>query len=156
MLKYVDTKVVFQEVPNEITLAINISGCPCKCRGCHSPWLWEDVGSILDKESLLSLIKDNNGITCVAFMGGDGDVEHLVPLFKEVRKLGLKGAWYSGRSILPKPSVYKHLNYLKVGPYIEELGGLDKETTNQKFYKVNSTNSSLEDITEVFQKHQII
>lgn len=27
-MKYVDTKIVFQELPNEITLAINISGCP--------------------------------------------------------------------------------------------------------------------------------
>ena len=28
MLKYVDSKVVFAEIPDEITLAINISNCP--------------------------------------------------------------------------------------------------------------------------------
>ena len=36
MLKYVNTAVVFQEIPDEVTLAINISGCPCRCPGCHS------------------------------------------------------------------------------------------------------------------------
>ena len=35
-LKYVNTQEVFQEFPDEITLAINISKCPCHCRGCHS------------------------------------------------------------------------------------------------------------------------
>ena len=35
MLKYVNTGIVFQEIPDEVTLAINISGCPCHCPGCH-------------------------------------------------------------------------------------------------------------------------
>ena len=36
MLKYVNTGIVFQEIPDEVTLAVNISGCPCRCHGCHS------------------------------------------------------------------------------------------------------------------------
>jgi predicted enzyme involved in methoxymalonyl-ACP biosynthesis len=47
MLKYVDTKVVFVEVPDEITLAISISGCPCFCEGCHSAYLAKDIGKEL-------------------------------------------------------------------------------------------------------------
>ena len=86
-------------------------------------------------------------------MGGDGDVEHLINLFREVRKIGLKAAWYSGRDTLPEPSIYKYLNYLKVGSYIEELGGLDKVTTNQIFYRINPADGSLENITEIFQKY---
>lgn len=31
MLKYVNTGIVFQEIPDETTLAINISNCPCAC-----------------------------------------------------------------------------------------------------------------------------
>lgn len=27
MIKFVDTKIVFQEVPDEVSLAINITGC---------------------------------------------------------------------------------------------------------------------------------
>ena len=36
------------------------------------------------------------------------------------------------------------------------VGGLDKVTTNQKFYRINSADGGLENITEVFQKYQII
>ena len=43
-MKYYNYDVVFQEIPDETTLAINISNCPCRCPGCHSKFLWEDVG----------------------------------------------------------------------------------------------------------------
>ena len=43
-LKYLGYSIVFQEVPDEVTLAINISGCPHKCEGCHSKYLWEYDG----------------------------------------------------------------------------------------------------------------
>ena len=56
-LKYVNTEVVFQEVPDEISLAINISGCPIHCPDCHSKFLWENVGTILDIKSLYQEIK---------------------------------------------------------------------------------------------------
>ena len=36
MLKYANFDVVFQEVPDEVTLAINITNCPNQCPGCHS------------------------------------------------------------------------------------------------------------------------
>ena len=62
-MKYVDTKVVFSELPNEITLAINISGCPCACHGCHSSYLAEDIGVPLTYEELSRLIQANRGIT---------------------------------------------------------------------------------------------
>ena len=45
MLKYYNAMVVFEEIPDEITLAINITNCPCHCVGCHSKFLWEDVGT---------------------------------------------------------------------------------------------------------------
>ena len=60
-MKYVDTKIVFQELPNEITLAINISGCPCACIGCHSSYLSQDIGELLTKEALQQLIRKNKG-----------------------------------------------------------------------------------------------
>ena len=47
MLKYVDTKVTFSEVPDEISLCISISNCPNHCKGCHSPYLAEDIGKPL-------------------------------------------------------------------------------------------------------------
>ena len=52
MLKYVDTKVTFAEVPDEISLCINISNCPNHCEGCHSPYLAEDIGTELTKDEI--------------------------------------------------------------------------------------------------------
>ena len=70
MLRYINTDIVFQEFPDEVTLAINILGCPCRCPGCHSQFLWANRGDELTAEALSALIhcaKDT--ITCVGFMG---------------------------------------------------------------------------------------
>lgn len=162
MLKYVNTDVVFQEIPNETTLAINISNCPCHCKGCHSSYLAGDIGTELTAHSLLELLKKNKGITCVAMMGGDSEpqeVEYFSELVKNIA--GLRYAWYSGRQELPKNIDISKFNYIKLGPYIEELGGLKSPTTNQRLYEVKMCKEldekgnpiyGLEDITEVFWK----
>lgn len=155
MLKYVDTKVVFQEVPGEITLSINISNCPCHCKGCHSAYLADDIGEPLTEEALDALIKNNTGITCVALMGGDADpheVERLSSIVKQNHKL--KVAWYSGRD-----NIYidlSDIDFVKVGPYKEECGPLNVDTTNQVFYRVihmSTGKNKLYDITYKFRKH---
>lgn len=152
MLKYVDTLVSFSEVPDEVSLCINISNCPCHCRNCHSSYLADDIGSKLDKKTLYRLIKENKGITCVCLMGGDSnptDVEALfIMLEHDYPKL--KRAWYSGKQEFPSDINIEWFNYIKLGPYIEELGSLISKNTNQKFYKV--VNNKLEDITYKFWK----
>ena len=151
MLKYVDVLVSFQEIPDEITLCINISNCPCHCEGCHSPYLAEDIGNPLGYWTLNNLIKTNKGITCVCFMGGDSDPEWVATLAFRVKRdfPDLKIGWYSGRQHLPSNFPIQHFDYIKVGPYIPKLGGLDKETTNQIMYKVD--NGNLIDITYRFK-----
>ena len=69
-MRYLNYQVVFKEVPDEVTLSINITNCPYRCPGCHSPYLQEDVGEELTFETLSYLIEKNKGITCVCFMGG--------------------------------------------------------------------------------------
>ena len=56
MLKYLNAPVTFAEIPDEITLCINITGCTLHCKGCHSPFLWEDAGEFLTIEMLDYLI----------------------------------------------------------------------------------------------------
>ena len=56
MLRYADYDIVFQEIPDEVTLAINLSNCPNHCKGCHSAYLMEDVGEPLTEESLSTLL----------------------------------------------------------------------------------------------------
>lgn len=70
MLKFADYDIVFQEVPDETTLALNLSNCPHRCEGCHSPQLREDIGTPLTPESLDSLLARYPYVTCVGLMGG--------------------------------------------------------------------------------------
>lgn len=151
MLKYVDAKVVFQEVPNEITLAINISNCPCHCKNCHSSYLAEDIGTELTFNELRRLIKNNSGISCIAFMGGDSEPKRVDALASFVTNhYQLKVAWYSGRQELSKDIELRNFDAIKLGPYIEELGPLSSRTTNQRFYRVEK--GVLIDITNKFWK----
>ena len=154
MLKYVDVKVVFAEIPNEITLAINISGCPCNCKGCHSSYLAEDIGEPLDLQRLTNLIDSNKGITCVGLMGGDANPSEVDDIAQDIKEYypELKVGWYSGRQELSKDIELSNFDYIKLGPYKEEFGPLNSKTTNQRFYKVNG--KELIDITSRFWKHE--
>ena len=86
MLKYVDTKVTFSEVPDEISLCINISNCPCHCKNCHSPYLAEDIGEPLDLQHLTNLIDSNKGITCVCIMGGDANSSDVDDIAQDIKE----------------------------------------------------------------------
>ena len=152
MLKYITTAVTFAEIPDEITLCINITGCPNKCPGCHSPFLWEDNGKDLTQHTLEQLIKDNSGVSCVCLMGGDQDPEAINFLGEIIKSNGKKSAWYSGKSKIVNKVNLNNFDYIKIGPYIEEKGGLSNPNTNQKLYKIIGTN--LEDITYKFWKNE--
>ena len=154
MLKYVNTDVVFQEIPDEVTLAVNISNCPCHCPGCHSHYLWEDIGLPLDTDAIDTFVSQyGKDITCLAFMGGDCDPKGVNMLAQYIHEEHpqYKVGWYSGRVRIP-PLVNKtDFDYIKVGPYIRHLGPLDKPTTNQRLYRQDE-DGSFEDITYRFWK----
>lgn len=155
MLKVASYDIVFQEVPGEVTLALNISGCPNRCPGCHSPHLREDIGEVLTEELIDGLTERYlAGLTCVCFMGGDQAPDEVAQLAAYVRGKGLKTAWYSGQT--PPATLKKGENgweafdYVKAGPYVEELGGLKSKKTNQRFYR--RENGQWTDRTELFWK----
>lgn len=157
MLKYLNTQVTFAEVPDEITLCINITGCKNGCKNCHSSYLAEDIGNPLNKTVLSKLLEDNKGISCVSFMGGDRDTIHIVALASWVKThTNLKVAWYSGRQEISDivARQLRWFDYIKLGPYIEEFGSLNSKTTNQRMYKVIEQNGNygLVDITNKFWK----
>ena len=147
-MKVASFDIVFQEIPGEVTLALNLSNCPCHCPGCHSPHLAEDIGEPLNEELLDSLIAKYAGlITCVAFMGGDAEPEEVARLAAHVQ--GLKTAWYSGRQNTPDNlNTPTPFDYVKFGPYIDALGGLKSPTTNQRLYK--RVGDEWQDITSSF------
>lgn len=152
MLKYVDTLVGFQEIPDEISLCINISNCKNNCFGCHSPYLAQDIGTPLTYVELRKLITNNKGITCVSFMGGDREPWEVQRLAKLVKEEGLKTAWYSGRYELPEDM--RCFDYVKLGPYDKNKGPLNSRTTNQQMLKVEYIGNVpfIRDITSKFWK----
>lgn len=154
MLKLASYDIVFQEIPDEITLALNLSNCPNRCKGCHSPHLLEDIGQELDMALLDGLIEGyKDEITCVCFMGGDAsvnDVQALASYIQCAYTGNLKVGWYSGRKNIPDGIVIDDFNYIKIGPYMEQFDGLNSKETNQRMYRIAS--GKMEDITYRFQK----
>lgn len=153
-MKYVNTGVVFQEVPDEVTLSINISNCPCHCLGCHSEYLWDDIGEPLNAMSLDMMLREyGHAVTCVAFMGGDATPAEVDELAAWVRKHypELKVAWYSGRPMLSNDIHLENFDYVKLGPYVATMGPLNVKTTNQRMYRVTK-DLELKDITKKFWK----
>lgn len=145
MVIYDRYDIVFQEVPDEVSLAFTLKNCPNMCGGCHSPHLREKTGTTLSKEKLVDIIeKYKNMITCVLFLGGDADHEDIIELAKIVKNTCLKVAVYSGLDEI-NPSLVEVLDYYKYGGFREARGGLNEKGTNQRLLKI-------EDITRKMQK----
>ena len=116
MLKCVNSRIVWLEVPKETTLAIEISQCPNRCKGCHSPEPQEDIGFDLTFDLLDSYIdKVIGAITCVCFMGGDKEPAYINELLKHVKeKYKLKTAWYSGKDDISYKVNMANLDFYKI------------------------------------------
>ena len=154
MLKYVNTGIVFQEIPDEVTLAINISNCPCHCPGCHSYYLWEDIGLPLNTDAIDAFVTQyGTDITCISFMGGDADPKgvNLLAQYIHEEHPQFKVAWYSGKTVISSVVEKRDFDYIKIGPFIKHLGPLKKPTTNQRLYRQN-VQGEFEDITSRFWK----
>lgn len=158
MIKYLYSAIVFQEIPNETTLCLCITNCRFCCAGCHSPELQDDAGFDLERD-LPDLILKNEGITCVCFMGDGNDLDALDRClrFIRIKHPELKTALYTGMDDSYE-EVYWYimsglLDYIKIGRYNSELGGLNSPTTNQRMYCITDAGKEVEDITHLFQKH---
>lgn len=153
-LKYLGYSIVFQEVPNEVTLAINISGCPHKCVGCHSKYLWEYKGNYISNDLDDLVAKYQGLITCVCFMGGDQNQDELTQLLIHIKQSKLKTALYTGLDSLNNLNIktLSNLDYCKIGRYNSSCGGIDNPNTNQKMFKWNLREGRWVDITYKFWK----
>ncbi len=148
------TSVVIEEIPDRVTLAVDISNCQGNCIGCHSPFLKTDVGEELTEEIIDRLVADNYGVNCFLFLGEGNDQESLVRLADHVRGMGLEVALYSGRKDVEK-ALYMTFDYVKIGPYMGHFGPLNSRTTNQRLYRVthdpsNKPDYRLTDLTSRF------
>ncbi|OEK07650.1 anaerobic ribonucleoside-triphosphate reductase activating protein [Flavivirga aquatica] len=140
---YYNFEVVLQEVPGEISLCFSISGCPLRCQGCHSPFLWkEGVGDLLNKNAFEEILNVyNNLATCVLFMGGEWYEKELIELLKLAKLKNFKTCLYTGKEEVAL-AILRELTWIKTGKWEQVLGGLNSITTNQKFIEVK-TNKNL-------------
>ena len=149
MIKYVPdmTSVVLEEIPDRVSLAVEISNCRGTCVGCHSPFLRKDIGRELTNEIIDELVHSNFGVNCFLFLGEGRDPEALLDLADHVRSLGLEVAVYSGREMV-EDIFWDHFDYIKLGPYVSEFGPLNDPSTNQRLYRIREGRP--EDITSRF------
>ena len=152
MLKYTEYEVGFREIPNKVTLLINISNCPNHCVGCHSPELRTNIGTELTNDEFLRILKENDGVNCVCFMGEGRDLPRLIEIIKLSKETQpfLETALYTGSDEFDETVFEGKLNYLKIGHYDDKYGPLDKPTTNQRLYRL--VDGRRDDITELFWK----
>ena len=151
MLKYTDYTIVFRKF---------LTKCRWQstCRVVHiarvsQPHLQQETGEELSERVLSGLLQSYaHAITCVCFMGGDAQVEAVCRLATYVRTEWegiLRTAWYSGNDIID-PAAAGCFDYVKTGPFLEALGGLDRRTTNQRLYRF--TADGFKDITFKMQR----
>ena len=141
------TSVVLEEIPDRVSLAVDISNCRGNCVGCHSPFLKKDIGRELTPEVIDRLVADNFGVNCFLFLGEGRDPEALLDLAEHVHSLGLEVAVYSGRETV-EDIFWNYFDYIKLGPYRPECGPLNNPSTNQRLYRVE--NARPVDITARF------
>ena len=139
MMKFncISPSIVFQEVPDEISLCFSITGCKVGCKGCHSTELWqESYGIPLTNINFITWLKKYTKlISCIVFFGGEWQETALIEKLIIAKNLGLKTCLYSGQKHI-NINISQHLNFLKTGSWNAELGGLDSPITNQTFRNV--------------------
>ncbi|SDX85709.1 anaerobic ribonucleoside-triphosphate reductase activating protein [Lutibacter oricola] len=141
-MNYSDINIALQEVPGEISISFTITGCNIKCDGCHSSYLWnKNNGSELTEELYIkTLSRYKNLASCILFMGGEWHEKELIKYLKLARTLNFTTCLYTGKEQVSQ-QILDQLTWIKTGPWIKELGGLDSPITNQQFKKVNSYNT---------------
>jgi anaerobic ribonucleoside-triphosphate reductase activating protein len=161
MLNYLYSQVFTKEIPDELSLGFVMTGCNVHCPDCHSKHIWdincEGLGKPMTIEVLDKTIQQQSWVSCILFFGGEWNAPYLNFLFNYLRKnYDYKLALYSGRDFdfLKKSIVLEQINYVKVGPYISNLGGLDYPSTNQHLYTLKD-GAIDEDITHYFWRTNI-
>jgi anaerobic ribonucleoside-triphosphate reductase activating protein len=136
------TGVTMNEIPDHLAFYIEMGNCKKKCKGCHSPHLWNTVDNPMSIEELEVLAYDAiaKGANAIVLMGGttnDIPYPHLVRLIDKLSQIA-PVCLYSGSDDYEHDmliAITTRLTWLKTGSYQETKGGLMSAETNQKFLR---------------------
>ena len=141
------TGVTMNEVSDHLAFYIEMGNCKQKCKGCHSPHLWNTVDNPMSIEELEVLAYDaiNKGANAIVLMGGTTNgipYPHLVRLIDKLSQIA-PVCLYSGSDDYEQDmliAITTRLTWLKTGSYQETKGGLMSAETNQKFLRKENVN----------------
>lgn len=146
--------IVMSELPGRLSMAYQVYGCDVHCPSCHSKYLWDENCNSSYELTIDQMIKDiarYHQVDCVLFLGGEWNKD-LIKFLEAAKKEGKETALYTGRDISEIPDRIKtRVDFLKYGPYIDEFGGLNKKTTNQRMIDMKSG----DDITSKFWRKTV-
>lgn len=149
VLKYpvVNTDITCNELPDKMAYALELGACKQHCVGCHSPELQEEDVSLTSLLDILEEAQDaiDAGANAIVVMGGTNNNhitdESLIALLRDLAFIAPTGL-YSGSDDEEHDkmiAVEGHCTWLKTGPYVEALGGLESPRTNQRFYYISQS-----------------
>ena len=149
VLKYpvVNTDITFNELPDKMAYAIELGACKQHCVGCHSPELQEEDVALTSLLDILEEAQDaiDAGANAIVVMGGTNNKhitdESLIALLRDLSFIAPTGL-YSGSDDEERDKMIAlegHCTWLKTGPYVDTLGGLESTRTNQRFYRITTT-----------------
>lgn len=141
------TGVTMSEVPDHLAFYIEFGNCKQKCKGCHSPHLWESVEKETDINDLVTAASDavSKGANAIVLMGGTTNgfsTAHLISLIDKLAEIA-PVCLYSGSDDYELNlliAMNTRLTWLKTGSYQETKGGLMSAETNQKFLRKENVN----------------
>lgn len=148
VLKYpvVNTDITFNELPDKMAYAIELGACKQHCVGCHSPELQEEDAPLTSLLDILEEAQDaiDAGANAIVVMGGTNNKyiteESLIALLQDLSDIAPTGL-YSGSEDEERDKMIAlegHCTWLKTGPYVDALGGLESTRTNQRFYRITA------------------
>lgn len=128
-----------------IRMVLFLQGCQKRCRGCHNPATWDtDGGQVWQITKLVEYVCKNAPTKRITISGGE-PLEQADALYGFLLALDSKNSFdtalYTSYEITEiPPKIIEHLDYIKTGPYIEELRTTVIPfvgSSNQRFYKLN-------------------
>ena len=132
----------FIDYPDKTAMIVFMAGCLHNCKGCQNPELQDpNHGVNTSTEELIQTFQKMSLCDCVVFSGGDPLYQTPALLeaceaFSKICEIGV----YTGHKLEDVPQeLFSQINFLKTGPWIEEMGPLSSPTTNQKCWDIIDT-----------------
>jgi len=138
-MKISSLETSFLDYPDRTSLLVFMTGCEFGCKNCQNPQLQDGRnGTDINNAFLLKELKKRPLCTAITFTGGDPLYQYseLLEACKAVFGV-VKVGVYTGSKFEDVPKeLFQYINFLKTEPYIEALGGVSSDTTNQKCWDV--------------------